>query len=214
MSKFLFQNRDTVLFIGDSITDCGRRAQASPLGDGYVKLATDLITARYPERKIRYLNKGISGNTVRDLFHRWHDDVIRHKPDWLSIKIGINDLAKHLSGNPEGVNIDEYETRYEEILQTAKTKTKAHIILIDPFLITQDKNVESARGKRLSLLPKYQAVVEKMVKKYKTLHVRPHRAFEQQLRYRDADHFCPEPVHPNTSGHLIIAHEFLRTVGW
>jgi len=29
---------EKVLFIGDSITDCGRRNEARPLGVGYVKL--------------------------------------------------------------------------------------------------------------------------------------------------------------------------------
>ena len=57
MSNFLFKNGEMVLFIGDSITDCGRRAQAAPLGEGYVKLSIDLITARYPERKIHFINK-------------------------------------------------------------------------------------------------------------------------------------------------------------
>ena len=32
------KNRQTVLFIGDSITDCGRRAAERPLGNGYVNL--------------------------------------------------------------------------------------------------------------------------------------------------------------------------------
>ena len=27
----------------------------------------------------------------------------------------------------------------------------------------------------------------------------------RQLQYRDADTFCPEPVHPNQAGHLVIA---------
>lgn len=101
MSKFLFQNNNTVLFIGDSITDAGRRAQAAPLGEGYVKLAIDLVTARYPARKIQFINKGIGGNTVRDLSSRWHDDVIRHRPDWLSIMIDINDLHHMLVTAPE-----------------------------------------------------------------------------------------------------------------
>ncbi len=94
MSEFLFQHGQKVLFIGDSITDCGRRAEHAPFGAGYVKLAIDLITARYPDRHITYLNEGIGGNTVEDLHARWHDDVLVHQPHWLSVKIGINDLHR------------------------------------------------------------------------------------------------------------------------
>ena len=35
--------------------------------------------------------------------------------------------------------------------------------------------------------------------------VRLHDIFQRQLQYRDADTFCPEPVHPNQAGHLVIA---------
>ncbi len=55
MADFAFQNGQTVPFIGDSITDCGRRGEHAPYGNGYVKLAIDLITAKYPERNLCYL---------------------------------------------------------------------------------------------------------------------------------------------------------------
>ncbi|MBI4028565.1 MAG: SGNH/GDSL hydrolase family protein [Verrucomicrobia bacterium] len=214
MSKFLFQNNNTVLFIGDSITDAGRRAQAAPLGEGYVKLAIDLVTARYPERKIRFINKGIGGNTVRELANRWHDDVIRHRPDWLSIMIGINDLHRALVNASEMVTPEQFQELYRNILDTTRQATKARVILIDPFYISQDRDHHSWRNKVLEILPRYLDVVRKMTREFKTLHVRSHEAFQQQLRYREADRFCPEPVHPNLSGHIVIAHEFLRSVGW
>ncbi len=214
MSRFLFKNGETVLFIGDSITDCGRRAQFAPLGDGYVKLATDLITARYPERGIRFINKGISGNTVRDLFNRWEDDVVRQRPDWLSIKIGINDLHRNLSKTPDAVTPRQYAELYRGILEAARKKTRAKLILIDPFYISQDRAPGSWRHSVLELLPKYLAVAHKLAREFRTLHVRTHEAYQRHLRHRDADQFCPEPVHPNVSGHIIIAHEFLRVVGW
>ena len=34
-----------VVFIGDSITDCGRRAEGAPLGAGYVRDVVALITS-------------------------------------------------------------------------------------------------------------------------------------------------------------------------
>jgi len=98
MGDFLFKDGQTVVFIGDSITDCGRRGPDAPYGNGYVKLAVDLITAKYPERRITFLNEGIGGNTVEDLRNRWHDDVLRHRPDWVSVMVGINDLHRVLRG--------------------------------------------------------------------------------------------------------------------
>jgi hypothetical protein len=51
-----------------------------------------------------------------------------------------------------------------------------------------------------------------MSKKYKTKIVHTHDMFQRQLKYRDSDAFCPEPVHPNRTGHLLIACELLRVL--
>lgn len=215
MAKFLFQHNQTVLFIGDSITDCGRRAAGAPLGEGYVKLATDLIVARYPERNIRVINKGIGGNTVQDLYNRWSDDVLRHKPDWLSVKIGINDLHRSFGNSPNPlITLEQYRELYHGILERTRRTIRARIILIDPFYISIDSAKGSWRSQVLERLPRYLSVVKSLAREFKTIHVRNHDAFKRQLRYREADRFCPEPVHPNASGHIVLAHELLRAVGW
>ena len=82
----------SILFIGDSITDCGRRTTERPLGNGYVKLFSNMLIVREHQKAITVINKGISGDVVTGLRNRWNDDVLRNKPDWLSIKIGINDI--------------------------------------------------------------------------------------------------------------------------
>ena len=38
MKNFAISDGDTILFIGDSITDCGRRDTHVPLGDGYASI--------------------------------------------------------------------------------------------------------------------------------------------------------------------------------
>ena len=65
-----FEEGTTMLFIGDSITDCGRRGAEAPLGSGYVRTFTELVTSRWPERNVSWINKGISGNRVSDLRER------------------------------------------------------------------------------------------------------------------------------------------------
>src|SRR6056300_842528 len=89
---------DTLVMIGDSITDCGRGrpvGQKGTLGNGYAKEVWALLHAVYPERKIRVLNTGVSGQRVPDLAARWQEDVLDLKPDWVSIMIGINDVWRH-----------------------------------------------------------------------------------------------------------------------
>ena len=78
MGDFWIEGGERILFIGDSITDCGRRERAIPLGDGYVSIFAEFVTARYPERNIEWINMGIGGNRTTHLKERWQSDVIEH----------------------------------------------------------------------------------------------------------------------------------------
>ena len=212
MPNLCFRDGQTVVFIGDSITDCGRRGAAAPFGEGYVSMCIDLITAKYPERKIRFINKGIGGNTVLDMYERWEDDVIRHKPDWVSVKIGINDLHRWLRGAEQAFTPENFRKLYDSILDWTVKKTGAKIVLIEPFYISIVKGDQTFRGKVIALIPQYIEVVREMSKKYKARIVHTHEMFQRQLKYRDAEVFCPEPVHPNRCGHLLIACELMKAL--
>lgn len=212
MEGFCIRDGQTILFIGDSITDCGRRDVAPPLGNGYVRFFSELVTAYYPERKIRYINTGIGGNRITDLKARWEEDVIAYRPDWLSVKIGINDLHSYLGGDASGVSPQLYSEIYDYLLQETQKRIKCSLILIEPFYISRDESGQTFQSKVLQILPEYLETVHRMSEKYGAKLVRTHEMFQRQLQYRDASAFCPEPVHPNPTGHLLIAVEVFRTL--
>jgi len=202
----LIKKGQKILFVGDSITDCGRRAGEHPLGDGYVKQFADMLIVRHPSRAITVVNKGISGDIVTGLRNRWEDDVIRNKPDWLSIKIGINDLHQTLRPGPDSLPPKLYKETYEEILdRTRKALPKCKLLLIDSFYISTDTAANSFRSEVLELLPQYLRVVNELSRRFGTLHVKTHELFKRLLKTHEPDTFCPEPVHPNSTGHLVIA---------
>jgi len=171
-----------------------------------------MITAQWPERRIQYLNKGIGGNRVTDLRDRWRDDVMRHRPDWLSIMIGINDLHSHLGGGPGGVDPALFRETYDSILREVTTDLSPQVVLLEPFYISTDTSGSSFRSQVLAVIPAYIATVHDMAGKYDTRLVKTHEVFQQQLASREPDVFCPEPVHPYRSGHLIIAHALLQAL--
>lgn len=212
MGELCIQNGQTILFIGDSITDCGRRDSATPRGNGYVLLFSELATAYYPERDINYINTGIGGNKITDLKGRWKEDALAHKPDWLSIKIGVNDLHSYLRGGTDGVGPELYAEIYDELLAKTKKQLDCPIILIEPFYMSQDTSGENFQSEVLDILPRYLETVHKMSEKYETKLVRTHEMFQRQLDYRKATVFCQEPVHPNRLGHMLIAVEVLKTL--
>lgn len=212
---FAIKPRQTVLFIGDSITDCGRRGTDRPLGNGYVRFISDLIDWKYPGHKLNIINTGISGNTVRDLSNRWTDDCIRFQPDWLSIKVGINDIHRWLRKVPDAsVTAEEFAELYDRILSEAKKRTRAQFVLVDPFYISDDTDPHSFRHEVLKHLPSYIKTVEAMARKYKARRVKTHEMFQKAIRHRAPEYLCPEPVHPYPTGHLHIAMEWLKVMGW
>ena len=212
MGKLCIESGQTILFIGDSITDCGRRGDAAPLGNGYVRFFSELVMAHYPERDISYINTGIGGNRITNLRDRWEEDALAHKPDWLSIKIGINDLHSCLRDDPNGVTPEIYAEIYDYLMQETTKRLDCPIILIEPFYMSRDTSGQTFQSQVLEILPLYLETVHKMSEKYGTKLVRTHDMFQRQIQYRDASTFCPEPVHPKPIGHLLIAVEVLKTL--
>lgn len=215
--SFLLRKGQKVLFIGDSITDNGRRTENRPLGAGYVRMSVDLVEARYPGRGITWVNRGIGGNTVRDLNERWTDDCIRHQPDWVSVMIGINDMNRWLGGSDDPVPPEDYEVLYDGILSRVSKETRARLIVMTPFYmstIRPDEEMEHHRGRMATGLVTYSRIAERLARRYEAILVRPQKAFERQFKTREPNDFCDEPVHPNASGHLLIAHSWLAAVGW
>ena len=197
---------EKILFIGDSITDCGRRGAERPLGNGYVKLFSDFLVACESEKKVDIINKGIGGDNVIGLLNRWTDDVLRHEPDWLSIKIGINDLHIYLRDSANGISPEKFEETCQKILKrTREELPHCRILLIQPFYISRESSQDSFRCSVLEILPRYLKVVEQLSKQYKTRLIKTHAMFQNLLKYHEPDVLCPEPVHPNLTGHIAIA---------
>jgi len=209
MAKLAIENGQKVVMIGDSITDCGRRAEAAPLGAGYVGLLVEMITAKWPELDIEWINMGIGGNTVTDLRGRWQEDVMAHAPDWLTVKIGINDLHRYLNDVPESVPVDLFRTTYDDILTQAVEGFGPKLMLIDPFYVALGDTEDEHQQKVLALMPEYIGVVHEMAEKYGARLVETHEVFKTQLKHREPAFFCPEPVHPFRVGHAIIANAVL-----
>ncbi len=208
------QSHQTVVFIGDSITDCGRRAEAAPLGNGYVSMVVALVAGKYPQRRIRFINEGIGGDVVTGLRDRWGDDVLAHEPGWVSVLVGINDLHRTLRGDPTAVPPSLYRQAYTHCLRRTAEETSARLILMDPFYMCAAGDADDFQRRALELLSEYTGIVAELAGQFDAAHVRLHEMFQRVLRHYPADFIGPEPVHPNATGHLMIAHEWLHALQW
>ncbi len=213
--KMKINKNSKLLFIGDSITDCGR---AKPVGEGtwdecygtgYVNLVRGLLAVDYPEHNIRVVNMGISGNKVRDLDARWETDVFDQNPDWLSIMIGINDVWRQFDKpliKEEHVYIDEYKKILDKLV--AKTLKKVSgIVLMTPYFIEPRKD-----DPMRSMMDEYGEAVKEIADKYDTLFVDTQAAFDKLTEHIPTAAFAWDRVHPNVRGHMALAKAFMEAV--
>lgn len=202
----LIDSENTVVFIGDSITDCDRRTDNLGLGNGFVRLFSDMLLAREPEKHIQIINRGISGETIADLQDRWQEDVMAHKPDWLIMLVGINDLHGWINSSPSGVSPVKYHACFRQCLQQTRESLPAcQIVLMEPFYICQQSSASDFQTEILRVLPEYHKSVADMSCAFNTRVLRLHAIFANLLQHQPAQVYCPEPVHPNATGHMVIA---------
>lgn len=215
----LLQPNSTLLFIGDSVTDCGRSrpvGEREGIGSGYVNMTNALLMSKHHKDNIKVLNTGISGNTIRDLKKRWYTDALNLKPDYLSILIGINDVWRKFDrpDNPElAVGIEEYEETYRNLMElTKETGSVKKIILMTPFFAEPNKNDPMMKD-----LIGYIEVVKKIAADYAD------DAILVDLQKKVDSYICDgmpasvisgDRVHPSQVGGMIIAQTFLESVGF
>lgn len=206
----LVQDGESVLFIGDSITDAGRRADTyRGLGSGYVAHIADLLAARYPERRIDINNQGISGNRVVDLHGRWDEDVIAHRPDWVSISIGVNDVWRWFDGNPDShVPIEEYRRVYGRLLDSTASGTAARLVLMETSVIGEDASNESN-----AMLAEYNGAIREYAAEYDAVLVPTFRRFLEAIERRPGFEWTGDGVHPFPPGHMLMAVAWLAAMG-
>lgn len=211
----LFEKNDTVLFIGDSISDYER---ARPVGEGlfnawgrsYVACAGALLNCMYPELGLRVVNMGISGNQVRDLKARWQSDVLDKKPDWVSVLIGINDVWRQFDcpQMPEShVLPEEFEKTYRELITATLPHVKGMILMTPYYMEPKTQDLMRAR------MDEYGIIVKKLANEYGLTFVDLQAGWDRLFKYMHSTNIAWDRVHPNQTGCMYIAKQFLSTVG-
>ncbi len=202
------QDNSIVLFQGDSVTDCGRsRENDDDLGRGYANMIAAWFGATFPRKKVTFINRGISGNRVRDLVDRWDRDCIDLKPDYISILIGVNDCWRRYDSN-DPTNVEAFEKDYRKILTKTKENLNAQIILCEPFVLPVP---EDRKQWREDLDPKIQ-VVRGLALEFGALYIPFDGIFAEACTRREPSFWAADGVHPTQTGHALMAKAWIDAV--
>jgi lysophospholipase L1-like esterase len=190
------------VFIGDSVTDCGR-LEEPPFGDGYVfKIANSTRLSG------EIINVGTSGHRLVDLENRWNTDVLAHQPTLVSVAIGINDTWRRYDDN-DPTSVEAFEDSYRRVLAATKAQGNPELVLCEPFLLAVRDEMNTWRE---DLDPKI-AVVHKLATEFNAKLVPFDQRFNDLAGEMSMSELAEDGIHPSKLGHQIMADLWLRTVG-
>ncbi|MEO3746397.1 SGNH/GDSL hydrolase family protein [Plantactinospora sp. B5E13] len=184
-------NTPTILFVGDSVTDCGRRDDPAGLGDGYVREIADTLGGA-----ASVVNRGISGDRSRDLRARWDRDVVAARPALVSVLVGINDTWRRYDSD-DPTPVADFAANYRALLAPLAA-VRVTLVLVEPFLLPVSPEQVAWRE---DLEPKI-AVVRDLAREYQAALVPADAALNA---IGDPAGLAPDGVHPGHRGHRALA---------
>lgn len=227
-----------ILFQGDSITDGGRKRSMDAnhiLGHGFQYIASARLALENCEKGYKFINKGVTGNAIDDVYKRLYDDVIPYKPDLVSFLVGINDIERGV-GRPHGEVTDNYIGTYTKMLDDLRAELpNVKIVICEPFYLEIDNYDEPYKNsphvmceeffKPLNL-PKNPEAIEWKKKEIKIMqgklknftdkidctYVPLQKEFDEYAKKAPGEYFVWDNVHPTVAGHEIIARAWLNAV--
>lgn len=208
-----------ILFQGDSITDAGRsREEDSNLGLGYSGKVASKLGLEYPG-KYEFLNRGISGNRIVDLYARIKSDIINLAPDYMSIMIGVNDVWHELS-RKDGVDAEKYERIYDMLLQEVKVALpNIRIMLLEPYVLEGNATTELMQDGS-GMYEVFRREVEKraegtkrLAEKHGFVFVPLQEKLDALSKVQPSSYWMRDGVHPTNVGHEFIACEWIKFFG-
>jgi lysophospholipase L1-like esterase len=201
-----------LLFIGDSVTDCGRarpvgEGSLAALGHGYVAEVAGILTPLSPS--LHVMNTGVGGDTVKNLVLRWESDVFALEPDWLSVMVGINDVWRQFDGRDLSAAVlpDEFLRLYDGLVVRTVHRLRG-LVLMGPYYI-EDRKTDPMRRR----MDEYGALVKGIAAKHGVPFVDTQKAFDAALVGRSYMELAGDRVHPTAAGHKVLAAAFLQAIG-
>ncbi|MBQ9106738.1 MAG: SGNH/GDSL hydrolase family protein [Clostridia bacterium] len=200
-----------ILFQGDSITDAGRYRGEDSVnkGYGYPTVCSAILGAKYPG-EYEFINRGISGNRIVDLYARIKVDVINLAPDYMSILIGVNDVWHEL-GSKNGVDHVKFERIYDMFLEEVLTALPdIKIFILGPY-VTEGTATNEKLDEFRAEVDLRAAAAKRLAEKYSMPYVDLQAAFDEAVKKAPADYWIADGVHPLAAGYGVITEKWIET---
>jgi len=204
----------TILFQGDSITDGGRSYDKDwnhIMGQSFPYLVASRLWFEHTDQEMMFYNRGISGNTVKNLLDRWQQDALDLKPDILNILIGVNDVFA-IVNNRNPTTVDQFRAYYDLLLsQTTTALPDIKLVICEPFILPVGNVKNNLQVWQQAIEPRQQ-VAKELADKYRAVFIPLQQVFTSALQKAPAGYWIWDGVHPMPAGHELIAREWITAV--
>lgn len=204
-----------ILFQGDSITDCGRpRNDFYGMGNGYANLVKASLGTDFPG-EYEFINRGVSGDRIVDLYARIKADFINLKPDYASIYIGVNDTWHEIS-DANGVDTAKFEKIYSMLIdEIRETCPDTKLMIIAPYVLEGPRTCNIAeKPQRLDFFRKdvaeKAAAAKRIAEKYVLPLIELQPVFDEACKKAEPTYWTADGVHPTANGHELIKRLWLK----
>ena len=165
----------------------------------------------YIDLNLTIKNRGIGGDSTRDLKSRWKIDCLDLKPDIVSLMIGINDLwykyGESIESLERYVAPDEYGANCRHMLTQIRDECSSQLILMEPYMFCYNPGNPMLRN-----LGAYIQIVHQLADEYDAILVPVHTNYMNLVKKRPAEQWADDMVHPFEWAHAWIAQQWLDVV--
>lgn len=207
-----------VVFIGDSITH----------GTRWHRHIYDYYLTRFPDRKIRFVDAGVSGDTAAGAVARLDSDILPVHPSVAVVMLGMNDVKRNLyAGEPAGEAtlaarskaLDDYRDNMRTLAARLSAAGVRRFVFVvsSPFDETARipaPNLPGVNGALAATLPILRELAAETAGSVVDFQG-PMTEINRE-RQRDDPAYTligPDRVHPRDAGHLVMAFLFLKAQG-
>ena len=162
-----------------------------------------------------FINRGVSGNRIVDMYARIKSDFINLKPDYASIYIGVND-AWHEIGSQNGVDTAKFETIYTMMIDEILAACPGiKLMIIAPYVLEgmatcNTEEIPDRLARFQKDVAEKAAVSKKISQKYGLPLIELQPAFDEACTKAPAEYWAYDGVHPTACGHEIIKRLWLQ----
>lgn len=200
----------TILFQGDFITDCSRdKNDPESLGGGYAMLAAKALEEKYPGQ-FKFVNRGIPGDWLDKIYQRRQEDILDVKPDYMSLLVGVNDVAVGLRRGT-GFDVQAYMEQYDALLCLVREELPGiKLLLMEPFInegkVTLEYGIEGFEEGVAMCSEAVQMLCAKHELPFLSLQFDLYELEEQH----PAGYWTLDGVHPTLNFHEYIAQKWVK----